>query len=200
MQQSFSWTKLATMHLEGGSSAAAIRDGRSIDTSMGFTPLEGLVMGTRCGDLDPAIVPYLMRKEGLDAEGIEELLNKKSGLKALSGISADTRVFVENLDDPRVRLTIDIFCYRVTKYVGAYVAALGGADALIFGGGIGENAALFREKICEGLEWLGIELDHGRNEGTINQEGLISKPGSRVAVWVIPTEENLMVAREACRV
>ena len=193
-------TKLVTMHLEGGSSAAAIRDGQSIDTSMGFTPLEGLVMGTLCGDLDPAIVLYLMRKEELDSSGVEELLNKKSGLKALSGISADTRVLVKHLDNPRVRLTIDIFCYRVTKYVGAYVAALGGADALIFGGGIGENAPLFREKICGALEWLGIELDQARNEGTINREGVISKPGSRVEVWVIPTEENLMVAREACQV
>ncbi len=195
--KALSGTKLVTMHLEGGSSAAAIRDGQSIDTSMGFTPLEGLVMGTRCGDLDPAIVPYLMRKEGLNTDGIEELLNKKSGLKALSGVSADTRELMKHRDNPRVKLAIEIFCYRVKKYVGAYLAALGGADALIFGGGIGENTPLFRERICCGLEGLGVELDPGCNEATIDREGMISKAESRVQVWVIPTEENLMVAREA---
>ncbi len=187
---------IITLHLEGGSSAAAIRGGESVDTSMGFTPLEGLVMGTRSGDLDPAIVPYLMRKENLDAAGIEELLNKKSGLKGLSGVSADTRELVKKLDNPRVKHALDVFSYRVRKYLGAYLAVLGGAEALVFGGGIGENTPLVRESICKDLIWLGIELDQRRNNGTIDTEGIISAEDSRVPVWVIPTEENLMIARE----
>ncbi|MBV8832943.1 MAG: acetate/propionate family kinase, partial [Acidobacteriaceae bacterium] len=191
--------KLITLHLEGGSSAAAIRYGKSIDTSMGFTPLEGLVMGTRCGDLDPAIVTYLMAKEKLDSAGIENVLNKESGLKGISGVSADTRQLRGNLDDPRVKLALEVFSYRVRKYLGAYLAALNGADAIVFGGGIGENTPEIREWICKDLDWLGIDLDCARNAKVIDREDTISTERSRVKLWVIPTQENLMIAREAAR-
>lgn len=187
---------LVTLHLEGGSSAAAIRGGKSIDTSMGFTPLEGLMMGTRSGDLDPAIVPYLMRKEHLDAAGVEQFLNKKCGLLGVSELSADTRKLRERLQDERVHLALRMFSYRVRKYVGAYLAALGGAQAIVVGGGIGENTALVREWIFEGFDWCGAILDRERNERTIDREAAITTPESRLPVWVIPTQENLMMARD----
>lgn len=192
--------KLVTMHLEGGSSAAAVRNGQSVDTSMGFTPLEGLVMGTRTGDLDPAIVPYLMRKAKMDPKQADEFLNKECGLKALSGVSSDTRELVPKMAEPQVDLAIDIFCHRVRKYLGAYLAVLGGADAIVLGGGISENTPLIRERICRDLPWFGIEFDAERNAKVINCEGEITKPGSRLPVWVIPARENLMVAHEAAQV
>ena len=188
---------LVTLHLEGGSSAAAIGGGKSVDTSMGFTPLEGLMMGTRSGDIDPAIVLYLMRKEKMDAKEVEEFLNKKCGLLGVSGKSADTRELRKHTHDPSVRLALAMFSYRVRKYIGAYVAAIGGAEAVIFGGGIGENTASVREEICAGLECIGMRLDAERNEKTIDCEGLISAPDSAVKIWVIPTEEALMVAHHA---
>ena len=187
---------LVTLHLEGGSSAAAIQAGKSIDTSMGFTPLEGLMMGTRTGDLDPAIVTYLMRKENLDVDGIDKYLNKECGLLGVSGLSADTRILREHLDNPRVKLTLDIFCYRVRKYIGAYLAALGGADAILFGGGIGENTAYVRERICESLGWCGAAFDRQLNANANDRERPIATPGSKVQIWVIPTEEGLMLANE----
>jgi acetate kinase len=192
---------VVTLHLEGGSSAAAIRAGKSIDTSMGFTPLEGLMMGTRCGDLDPAIVTYLMRKENLDIHGVEQFLNKKCGLLGVSGVSADTRELQKHLNEHDVQLAVEIFCYRVRKYIGAYLAAMGGADALVFAGGIGENAPPIRARIAEGLEWLGLTLDADRNAVACNgREGLISTDGSRLAAWVIPTDEELLIARDTVRV
>ncbi len=187
---------LVTLHLEGGSSAAAIREGKSIDTSMGFTPLEGLMMGTRCGDIDPAIVSYLMRKENMNAEQIDAFLNKKCGLAAVSERSADTRKLVEHLDDPAVNLALDMFSYRVRKYIGAYLAALGGAEAIVVGGGIGENTPVVRERIFEDLAWSGAILDPQRNSQTIDVEGVISTPDSPVQIWVIPTQENLMMAKD----
>lgn len=186
-----------TLHLEGGSSAAAIRGGKSVDTSMGFTPLEGLMMGTRCGDIDPAIVTYLMRKENFDSAGVENFLNKRCGLLGVSGTSADTRELREQLDDPRVNLALHMFCYRVRKCIGAYLAVLGGAEAIVFGGGIGENTAIVRERICEQLGWCGVVLDRKQNNETIDREGAITTPESSVQVWVIPTQEGLMIAREA---
>jgi acetate kinase len=192
--------KLITLHLEGGSSAAAIENGRSIDTSMGFTPLEGLMMATRSGDLDPAIVTYLMKKEQLDSEGVEKFLNQRCGLLGVSGISGDTRELVRRISEPGAAFALEMFCYRVRKYVGAYLAALNGAEAVIFGGGIGENTPLARERICEGLSWCGLELDRARNEGTIDCEGTITTPRSEVQAWVIPTQEGLMLAREAAEV
>ena len=187
---------LITLHLEGGSSAAAIRHGRSIDTSMGFTPLEGLMMGTRSGDLDPAIVTYLMRKEHLDTSEVENLLNRECGLRGVSGMSADTRELIDHLSDSSVDLSLNMFCYRVRKYIGAYLAALDGAEAVIFGGGIGENTALVRERICEKLTWCGVALDRQRNNGTIDREAPITTPQSPVQVWIIPTQEGLMMASD----
>jgi acetate kinase len=188
--------RLIALHLEGGSSACAIRDGRSIDTSMGFTPLEGLMMGTRSGDIDPAIVTYLMRKERLDGTGVERLLNKECGLKGVSEFSADTRELREHMSNPSVSLALNMFCYRVRKYIGAYLAVLGGADAIAFGGGIGENTQIVRESVCEGFEWCGAILDKKKNAETVDCEARISCEGSPIEIWVIPTQEGLMIARD----
>ena len=180
----FDQLKLITLHLEGGSSAAAIAGGKSLDTSMGFTPLEGLMMGTRCGDLDPAIVTYLMRKEKLDMDGIENFLNKKCGLLGVSGLSADTRELQKHLGEPQVELALKMFSYRVRKYVGAYLAALGGADAIVVGGGIGENTAIIRQRIFEDFGWCGAILDAKRNEETIDREAPVTTPESKLPVWL----------------
>jgi acetate kinase len=188
--------KLITLHLEGGSSAAAIRDGASVDTSMGFTPLEGLMMGTRSGDLDPALVPYLMRKENLDFDGIETFLNKKCGLLGISGVSADTRELREHLGENPVDLALAMFSYRVRKYVGAYLAVLGGADAIVVGGGIGENTPSVREQVFRNFGWCGATLDRQRNDDVIDREGAITTPSSPTPIWVIPTREGLMIAKD----
>jgi len=197
-------TRIITLHLGNGCSACAIRGGDSIDTSMGFTPLEGLVMGTRSGDVDPAVLDYVAQKEGLSLHDVEQLLNKQSGLLGISGLTHDMRELLaeeSEHDDRRARLAIEIFCYRVRKYIGAYAAALGGADAVCFAGGVGENAAPVRARICEGLEFLGLRLDPERNAATVNgREGCISADGSRPAAWVIPTDEELLIARDTFRV
>ncbi|MEO6393003.1 MAG: acetate kinase [Pyrinomonadaceae bacterium] len=196
-------TNIITLHLGNGCSAAAIRAGNSIDTSMGFTPLEGLVMGTRSGDLDPAILEFIGAKEGLTPDGVESLLNKQSGLLGISGLTSDMRELLaeeSEQQDRRARLAIEIFCYRVRKYIGAYLAALNGADAVVFTGGIGENSAEVRTRICEGLQWAGLELDGERNRlQTDGREGMISKDGSRLAAYVIPTDEELLIARDTVR-
>jgi acetate kinase len=189
-------TKLVTLHLEGGSSATAIRDGQSVDTSMGFTPLEGLMMGTRCGDIDPALIEFLVRKEGVPIDTVAHWLNKESGLLGVSGRSQDTRVLIQH-QDARTQLALDIFCYRVRKYIGAYAAAMGGLDAVIFGGGIGENTPEVRRRVCTGLEWMGLELDSKLSAETVDREACLTRPESRVLAYVIPTEEGLMMAREA---
>jgi acetate kinase len=196
-------TRVITLHLGNGCSAAAIRAGDSIDTSMGLTPLEGLVMGTRSGDIDPAIIDFVSAKEGLSAQETETLLNKQSGLLGISGLTNDMRELLdeahENMDR-RARLAIQIFCYRARKYIGAYLAAMGGASAVIFTGGIGENSAEVRAQICEGLEWMGLELDGERNLAQTNgSEGLISRDGARLAAYVIPTDEELLIARDTVR-
>ncbi|HZI18545.1 MAG TPA: acetate kinase [Pyrinomonadaceae bacterium] len=196
-------TNVITLHLGNGCSAAAIRAGDSVDTSMGLTPLEGLVMGTRSGDLDPAIFDFIAAKEGLTAQEVETVLNKQSGLIGISGLTNDMRELLaearEN-DDRRARLAVEIFCYRVRKYVGAYLAALGGADAVVFTGGVGENSPEIRARVCEGLAWAGIELDPERNEEHTNRrEGVVSRGGSRVAVYVIPTDEEMLIARDTVR-
>jgi acetate kinase len=189
---------IVTLHLESGCSACAIRHGQSIDTSMGFTPLEGLVMGKRSGDIDPAIVGYLVRNKHRDIRDIEELLNQKSGLLGLSGVSHDTRVLMERIgSDERVRFAMDVFCYRILKYAGAYLASVNGADALVFGGGIGEDTPFVRERVCEGLSWCGLRLNHELNRNSINKEICISAPHSSLQVWVIPVEESLSIARQA---
>jgi acetate kinase len=192
-----------TLHLGNGCSAAAIRAGDSMDTSMGLTPLEGLVMGTRSGDIDPAIMDFIMAKEGLTSQEAETLLNKQSGLLGISGLTNDMRELLDEAhenDDRRARLAIAIFCYRTRKYIGAYLAAMGGADAVIFTGGIGENSAEIRAMICEGLEWMSLELDAERNAAhTGGREGLISRDGARLAAYVIPTDEELLIARDTVR-
>jgi acetate kinase len=197
-------TRIVALHLGNGCSACAIDAGESVDTSMGFTPLEGLVMGTRSGDLDPAIVEYVAGKEGLSLHEVDGLLNKQSGLLGISGLTHDMRELLaeerEN-QDRRARLAIEIFCYRARKYIGAYLAAMNGADAIVFTGGIGENSAPVRERTCAGLEWMGVRLDAARNAETANgKEGRIDGEGARLAVWVIPTDEELLIARDTFRV
>lgn len=197
-------TKIVALHLGNGCSMCAIDSGDSVDTSMGFTPLEGLVMGTRSGDLDPAILDYIGSKEGLSLPEIEAFLNKQSGLLGISGLTNDMReLLAEEAEhgDRRARLAIEIFCYRVRKYIGAYLAALDGADAIVFAGGIGENASAVRARICEGMEWLGVALDPERNAAAVGgKEGRIDRDGSRLQVWVIPTDEELLIARDTARV
>ena len=197
-------TRIITLHLGNGCSACAIDAGNSVDTSMGFTPLEGLVMGTRSGDLDPAVLEFIGEKEGLSPTQVDSLLNKNSGLLGISGLTNDMRELLaeahEN-NDRRARLAIDIFCYRARKYIGAYLAALGGADAVIFAGGIGENAPEVRAEICRGLEWAGVEIDADANARMVGGvEGCITTASSRLAVWVIPTDEELLIARDTFRV
>jgi acetate kinase len=196
-------TNVITIHLGNGCSIAGIRRGDSIDTSMGLTPLEGLVMGTRSGDIDPAIVDFISVKEGLSAREVETLLNKQSGLLGISGLTNDMRDLLaeekEN-NDRRAHLAIEVFCYRVRKYIGAFLAATGGADALIFTGGIGENSPEVRQRICNGLEWMGVELDNEKNLSARHGfEGDISKPESRFSAYVIPTDEELLIARDTVR-
>ncbi|HEX4469569.1 MAG TPA: acetate kinase [Gemmatimonadaceae bacterium] len=197
-------TKIIALHLGNGCSACAISAGASVDTSMGFTPLEGLVMGTRSGDLDPAILDHVASKEGYSSPEIEGILNKQSGLLGVSGLTNDMReLLAEEAEhgDRRARLAIDIFAYRARKYIGSYLAAMNGADALIFAGGIGENANVVRARICDGLQWMGISIDSERNAATVNgKEGRIDAAGSRIEVWVIPTDEELLIARDTVRV
>jgi acetate kinase len=196
-------TNIITLHLGNGCSAAAIRNGNSIDTSMGLTPLEGLVMGTRSGDLDPAIIDFIATKEGLSSGEVETLLNKQSGLLGISGLTSDMRELLaeaEEENDRRALLAIEIFCYRVRKYIGAYLAAMNGADAVVFTGGIGENSWEVRSRVCNGLQWLGLELDEDQNRTHVGgREGLISSKDSRLAAYVIPTDEELLIARDTAR-
>src|ERR1044071_3986802 len=197
-------TNILTLHLGNGCSIAAIKDGNSLDTSMGFTPLEGLVMGTRSGDLDPSIVDLIGAKEGLSAHEVETLLNKQSGLLGISGLTDDMRELLAEAhehDDRRARLAIEIFCYRARKYIGSYLAAMNGAEAIVFTGGIGENSAEIRTRICSELIWMGVELDAELNsKHGADHAGRISSESSRVAVYVIPTNEELLIARDTVRV
>jgi acetate kinase len=180
-------------HLGSGASIAAVHAGKSVDTSMGFTPLEGLVMATRSGDLDPGAVLYLLGHEKISAKELDTLLNKQSGLLGVSGTSADMRTLVDNMkQDALAAEAVELFCYRVKKYVGAYAAALGGINLLVFAGGIGENSPVVRERICDGLEFLGIRLDASCNQANAD---LISRLGNRVKVRVVKTNEDLMIAR-----
>jgi acetate kinase len=190
--------KLVTLQLGNGCSAAAIEGGRSVDTSMGFTPLEGLMMGTRSGDVDPSLAGYFARREGVDIEETEAWLNTRSGLLGVSGRSSDMRELLEAeaSGDERAALAVDMFCYRVRKYIGAYFAALGGVDALVFGGGIGENAPLVRARICAGMRWWGLTLDEARNAGAVGSEGRISTDDSRVHAYVILVDEAAIIARD----
>ena len=191
---------MVALHLGNGASAAAIRHGRSVDTSMGFTPLEGLVMGTRSGDLDPALIGYLARREGVTAAEVERVLNEESGLLGLSGRSRDMRDLIAACKtDARARLAVDVFCHRARKYLGAYLAVLGGARAVVFTGGIGENAPDVRAEICRDAAWCGLELDPVLNRRMVGQTGRISSAGARLEAWVILTDEEQVVARETAQ-
>jgi acetate kinase len=188
---------IVSTHLESGCSVTAIERGKSVDNTMGVTPLEGLMMGTRSGDIDPSVVALLMHEEHMTVDDVMTLLNKESGLKAMSGISLDTRVLMKVYDsNPKAKLAMDVFAYRVRKAVGAYIAALGTVDAVIFGGGIGENSQFVRKYVCEGLRGFGLEMDSDANERLIDIEGKLSTSKSRLDAWVIPTEEGLQMAHE----
>jgi len=188
---------IISCHLGNGASVCAIKEGKSIDTSMGFTPLEGLAMGTRTGNLDPAIIPFIMEKENLGIEEINELFNKKSGVLGISGISSDFRDLEEAAEEgnERAQLALDVFVNRVKQYIGAYVAIMGDVDALVFTAGIGENSISIREKICEGLECIGVMLDKERNQ-VRGKETIVSKNVISTAILVVPTNEELMIAKD----
>jgi acetate kinase len=195
-------THVITLHLGNGCSAAAIRAGYPVDTSMGMTPLEGLVMGTRSGDIDPAIVNLIATKEGLSPNEVEMLLNTQSGLLGISGLTNDMRVLQQELkehDDRRVRLAIEVSSYRARKYIGAFLACMDGADAVVFTGGIGENSADMRGRICSGMEWAGLKVDKSRNEQAVGKEAEISTDDSTLKAYVIPTDEELLIARDTVR-
>jgi acetate kinase len=194
-------TRLITCHLGNGASVCAIDHGKSVDTSMGFTPLEGLLMGSRTGDIDPSVIFFAMHKEDLTEQQATTLLNKHSGLFGVSGVSNDMREVLaeEAKGNDRAKLAVDLFCYRLKKYVGAYAAAMGGVDAVILTGGIGENAPPVRARSLSGLEYMGIRLDDAKNEAAVGKEAEISSEGSPVKVLVIPTNEELIIARDALR-
>lgn len=189
--------RIITCHLGNGASVAAVLNGRSVDTSMGFTPLEGLVMGTRCGDMDPAIVTFLENEGKMSVDEINNVMNKKSGVLGISGVSSDFRDIEKAAEEgnERAKLALEVFNYRVKKYIGAYAAAMGGVDAIVFTAGLGENAAPAREDICKGLEFLGVEIDSDKNN-VRGHKAVISKDNSRVKVLLIPTDEELMIARD----
>lgn len=194
--------RVITCHLGNGCSITAIENGRSVENSLGFTPMEGLMMGTRSGDMDPGILLHLIRRLGHTPEQVEDLLNRSSGLAGVSGLSNDMRDLLAAAASGHhgAELAVKLFCYRVRKYIGAYMAVLGGADAVVFTGGIGENAHQVRARICERLAPLGVLLDHERNESAAGSECRISSAGSPVAVWVVPTNEELLIARDTARI
>jgi acetate kinase len=191
--------RLITLQLGGGCSASAIRNGHSVDTSMGLTPLEGMVMGSRSGDVDPSLPGFLSRREGVSLDTVEEWLNKKSGLLGLSGVSSDMRHLPDAArgGNKDAAFAIDMFCYRARKYVGAYLAVLGGADAIIFGGGVGGNVPVVRSRICDGMEWCGLQLDGSRNDAAVNgSEGRISANSSMLEAYVAKVDETGLIAEE----
>jgi acetate kinase len=190
--------KLITLQLGNGCSATAVEGGRSVDTSMGLTPLEGLMMGTRSGDVDPSLAGFLAHRQGMDVEEVKGWLNKRSGLLGVSGRSQDMRELLEaeHQGDHRAALAVEMFCYRVRKYIGAYLSALGGAHTIVFGGGIGENAPTVRARICAGIDWCGLTLDQERNAAAIGLEERISADYAEVQAYVIPVDEAVIIARD----
>jgi acetate kinase len=192
-------SRVISLQLGAGCSMAAIKDGRAVDTSMGFSPLEGLVMATRSGDLDPGLAIYLQREKGMSADELDDLLNRRSGLLGISGKTSDMRELLES-DNRQAKLAVDVYCYRARKYVGAYLAVLGGVDSVLFGGGVGENASQVRDAILQGMEWAGIEFDARLNrEARAGTPVRISGPHSPAAAWVMPVDEALILAQEARR-
>ena len=190
--------RIITCHIGNGGSVAAVDKGKCIDTSMGLTPLEGLMMGTRSGDIDGGAISFIQKKQNLDADGISNLLNKKSGLLRITGISSDMREIdaAAKNNDERAVLALDMYFYRIKKYVGAYAAAMGGVDTIVFTAGVGENQANMREEVCRNMEWMGVKLDVEKNAGIHGEEAIISTPDSKVKVVVVPTDEELMIATD----
>ena len=199
MGKSYDEVKTIVCHLGNGSSVSAVLNGKCVDTSMGLTPLEGLVMGTRSGDIDPAIMEFIAKKENLDIEGVMEVLNKKSGVFGISGgLSSDFRDLTDamNAGDKKAKIAMDVFSYRVAKYIGSYAAALNGVDDIVFTAVIGENDDYVREEVCKYLGYLGVDFDSEANAGLRGKEAELTKEGSKVKVFVIPTNEELAIARE----
>jgi acetate kinase len=191
-------TKIISCHLGNGASICAIDKGKSVDTSMGFTPIEGLIMGTRCGDLDAGAILFLQEKENLNVQQINDVLNKKSGMQGVSGVSSDMRDLegASKEGNTQAQLALDMFSYRVKKYVGAYAAAMGGADVILFTGGIGENAYLVREAVCKNMEYMGVNLNEELNRGLRGEDTVLSTPDSRVKVLLLTTDEELVIATD----
>ena len=198
MKGSNEGTRVITCHLGNGSSIAAIKDGKVVDTSMGLTPLDGFIMGTRSGGIDPSVVTYIMNKEGLTPDEMANMMNKKSGFLGLSGISSDCRDIQKAAAEgnERAKLTLDILVYQIKKFIGGYAAAMGGVDAIIFTGGIGENDATIRRQICEDMEYLGLKIDADLNDKASRRDAKFSADDSKVEAWVLPTNEELMIARD----
>lgn len=191
-------TRIITCHIGNGGSVSAVKDGKCMDTSMGLTPLEGLMMGTRSGDVDGGAITFIMEKEGLNATEMSNLLNKKSGLAGVTGVSSDMREVSAGAKagNKRCQLALDMYYYRIKKYVGAYAAAMGGVDVILFTGGVGENQSDCRELVCEGLDFMGVEIDKAKNDTVHGDEAVISTPNSKVKICVIPTDEELMIAKD----
>ncbi len=194
--------RIITCHVGNGGSIAAIKDGKSIDTSMGLTPLEGLIMGTRSGDVDPGLLMHIMQKEGLDRTGLSDVLNKESGVLGISGVSSDMRELCDAVDqgNPRAILADKMYCYRIKKYIGSYAAALGGVDIVVFTGGVGENQQPMRRQVCQGLEFLGIKLNEEVNAHIRGEEAVISSEDATVKVCVIPTDEEFTIAADTVEI
>lgn len=190
--------RIITCHIGNGGSVAAVENGKCVDTSMGLTPLEGLMMGTRSGDIDGGAITFLEKKLGLDADGMSILLNKKSGVLGITGISSDMREIDDAIaaGNERAKLALDMYNYRIKKYVGAYAAAMGGCDIIVFTAGVGENQSEMREAVCENMEYMGVKIDKEKNKGIRGVEAVISAPDSKVTVCVIPTDEELMIATD----
>ena len=194
--------RIITAHIGNGGSITAIKDGKSIDTTMGLTPVEGLLMGTRCGDVDAGALSFIMDKEGLNAAGLSDLINKQSGVMGLSNISSDMREIEAAIEegDKKAILTMNVFNYRIKKYIGAYAAALGGLDILVFTGGVGENQWSTRTEVCRDMEFMGIKLDEAKNDHMRGKEMVISTPDSKVTVIVVPTDEELTIAKDSLEI
>ncbi|MGQ1889716.1 acetate/propionate family kinase [Thermophagus sp. OGC60D27] len=198
LDRDYQTQKIVSCHLGNGASIAAIKNGESVDTSMGFTPIEGLMMGTRCGDLDVGAVTYIMEKEKIGTRSASTLFNKHSGMLGVTGISSDMREIEDAVEsgDENARMGLEMYCYRIKKYIGSYAAAMGGIDILLFTGGIGENADLIRRKVCDGLDFLGVKINENKNTGLRGKEMDISMSGSQVRVVVVPTNEELVIAQD----
>ena len=194
--------RIITIHIGGGGSLAAVKDGVSVDTSMGMTPVEGLLMGTRCGDIDPGVIGFLMEKENISYNSMLTLINKHSGVLGVSGVSSDMREIESAIveGNERAVLAMKIYNYRIRKYIGSYAAALGGLDVLVFTGGVGENQFRTRAEVCKGLEFMGIKIDEKMNDGMRGEEKLISAPDSKVKIIVVPTDEEFMIADDTMKI